>query len=222
LTKIATGNPKDFPTVILTNSSINRAASLGINCVLFIDEIESIAPKRETMDSQHGTHHHYLQTVDTLLTEMNHPGNKSILIIGATNFKHMVDDAVIRRFSSSIHIGNPELEKRRAILQDYSLRYPVEYEFDEKRLLLLNNINNGLQKGYLRREKGLIKYKIDFKKVAEMTEGFNIANLQVLVDKGYRISVEEGSSILDDNHLKKAFRMMRCDAVSDKENFMYI
>ena len=83
--------------------------------VVFIDELETLFPKR-TADVHETTRNVIsllLQEFDGLDTKKN-----PILLLGATNVPWMVDEAFLRpgRFDISIYIGAPDFEARRHLI----------------------------------------------------------------------------------------------------------
>lgn len=95
--------------------------------VIFVDEIDDAFPKR-TSDSRAVS-----ERVNTLLANMG--GLKStkdnnVMIIGATNYSHKVDDAVLSRFKSGgvIHIGLPDKYKRREMFELFSKKHKASLQ----------------------------------------------------------------------------------------------
>lgn len=95
--------------------------------VVFIDELETIFPKR-TADVHETTR----KVISLLLQELDGlDGNKNpILLLGATNVPWMVDEAFLRpgRFDISIYIGAPDLKARQYMLYRAFERGGVPYE----------------------------------------------------------------------------------------------
>lgn len=86
-------------------------------CIIFIDEIDAIGKKR---DSVYGGNDEREQTLNQLLTEMDgFDGRKGVVILAATNRPEMLDKALLRpgRFDRRIQMELPDLEGRKAILE---------------------------------------------------------------------------------------------------------
>jgi cell division protease FtsH len=89
-------------------------------CIIFIDEIDSVARARSGGGNMSGVNDEREQTLNQLLTEMD--GFKSdtgIVVIAATNRIDILDPALIRpgRFDRQITINLPTVKDREAILK---------------------------------------------------------------------------------------------------------
>ena len=85
----------------------------NLPCVLFFDEFDSIAQRREGTPDQESR-----RTVNQLLTSLEaHRGERRLLVMAATNSIEHLDPAVIRpgRFDRHIRIDLPDAAARRAI-----------------------------------------------------------------------------------------------------------
>ena len=92
------------------------------NIVLFLDEFDAIAKKR---DDGH--------VVTALLQNFdNMPPN--VFLIAATNHEHLLDPAIFRRFNYIINIGYPDADQRSELIQRWFKDYTVETEVDIKKL----------------------------------------------------------------------------------------
>ncbi len=100
--------------------------------IIFIDELDAIAPKREETNGETER-----RTVAQLLTLMD--GLKSrgqVVVIGATNRPDSLDPALRRpgRFDREIEIGVPDAEEREEVLQIHTRNMPIEKDVDLKKL----------------------------------------------------------------------------------------
>lgn len=98
----------------------DRARKLS-PCIIFIDEIDSVAKSRDTLFMQNLTQ---TQTINQLLSEMdglNPEENKGIFVIAATNRIKDLDSAILRpgRFDRKVHIDLPTKKDREEILGIY-------------------------------------------------------------------------------------------------------
>ena len=100
-------------------------------CVLFFDELDSIAQQR---GGSHGDGGGAADRVmNQLLTEMDGVGaKKNVFIIGATNRPDIIDTALMRpgRLDQLIYIPMPDYESRLGILRATLRKSPVAKEVD--------------------------------------------------------------------------------------------
>jgi len=111
--------------------------------VLFIDELDSIAPKREEVTGEVER-----RVVAQLLTLMDGlSGRGQVIVIGATNRDEAIDPALRRpgRFDREIEIGVPDRDGRKEILQIHTRGMPIEGSEEERDRLLsdLANVTHG-------------------------------------------------------------------------------
>ena len=100
--------------------------------IIFIDELDAIAPKREDTNGETER-----RTVAQLLTLMD--GLKSrgqVVVIGATNRPDSLDAALRRpgRFDREIEIGVPDSEEREEILEIHTRNMPIAEDVNLNRL----------------------------------------------------------------------------------------
>jgi len=103
-------------------------------CVLFIDEIDSIAPRRggSSGDSQVGD-----RVVNQLLTELDGIESlKGVTVIAATNRPDMIDPAIMRpgRIDRNIEVEIPDTEARKKIFQVHTEKMPLADDVDLDKL----------------------------------------------------------------------------------------
>jgi transitional endoplasmic reticulum ATPase len=102
-------------------------------CVLFFDELDSLALSREN-PSIDDTHRHALSQ---LLTEIDgFQKVHSVIIVGATNRPDLLDKAIIRpgRFDKLIYMPLPDHDGRKKIFKIYLEKLPVSNDIDLKQL----------------------------------------------------------------------------------------
>ena len=94
-------------------------------CIIFFDEIDSIAPRRGANSDSNVTE----RVVNQLLTEMDGLEQLSdVVIIGATNRPDIVDTALLRpgRFDRIILTPAPETESRLEIFKVHTRNMPLK------------------------------------------------------------------------------------------------
>merc|ERR1739844_777002 len=100
-------------------------------CVLFFDELDSIAQQRGGSQGDGGGAAD--RVMNQLLTEMDGVGaKKNVFIIGATNRPDIIDTALMRpgRLDQLIYIPMPDYESRLGILRATLRKSPVSKEVD--------------------------------------------------------------------------------------------
>merc|ERR1719298_355716 len=100
-------------------------------CVLFFDELDSIASARGSSSGDAGGAGD--RVINQILTEMDGMGSKkSVFIIGATNRPDIIDPAVLRpgRLDQLIYIPMPDEGSRTNILKSVTRKSPVSEEVD--------------------------------------------------------------------------------------------
>ncbi|KAK5915631.1 hypothetical protein CesoFtcFv8_001203 [Champsocephalus esox] len=104
-----------------------RSAAEEGPCVLFLDELDSLCPKRTGSSAPENR---LVAQLLTLMDGMNQ--SDRFLIIGATNRPDSLDPALRRpgRFDREVIIGAPTLQQREAILSVLSARMPVSPSVD--------------------------------------------------------------------------------------------
>ena len=110
-----------------------RKARQAAPCVIFMDEIDSIAPTRGGDGDSRVTE----RVISQLLTEIDGMQSlNNVIIIAATNRPDILDPALLRpgRFDRLVHVGMPDLEARRMILQIHTAKKPLADDVDLDRL----------------------------------------------------------------------------------------
>lgn len=99
-------------------------------CVLFFDELDSIAVKRGSNAGDSGVGD---RVINQLLTEMDGIGvKKNVFVIGATNRPDILDPAITRpgRLDQLMYIPMPDYESRLAILRAALRKTPIHRDID--------------------------------------------------------------------------------------------
>ncbi|KAJ7255175.1 P-loop containing nucleoside triphosphate hydrolase protein [Mycena rebaudengoi] len=101
-------------------------------CLLFIDEIDAITPKRES--AQREMERRIVAQFLTCMDEMSwdKTDNKPVIVMGATNRPDALDAALRRagRFDHEISMGVPDEEARAKILRVLSAKLRLDGDFD--------------------------------------------------------------------------------------------
>ncbi len=118
--------------------------------ILFIDEIDAIAPKRSEVTGEVER-----RVVAQLLASMDGlKGRGNVIVIGATNRPEGLDPALRRpgRFDREIEIGIPDREGRYEILQIHTRGMPLSGEVDLKKISEITHGYTGADLEALSRE----------------------------------------------------------------------
>lgn len=142
--------------------------------VIFIDEMNELVPNRED-----NVHEMSKSAVNEMLAQMDRTGEKGIFIIGATNFPHMIDPAILRagRLDKKYYIGVPDESARQAIFELYLKNRP--YDFG-----------------------------LDYVELARLTENYVSADIQLIVNDAARNALKSRSKITMDL-LRSAIKNVR-------------
>ena len=105
--------------------------------IIFIDEIDSIAPKREEVTGE--VERRVVAQLLALMDGLEARGQ--VIVIGATNRPGAIDPALRRpgRFDREIEIGVPDREGRKEILEIHTRRMPLAEDVDLEELADLTN-----------------------------------------------------------------------------------
>ena len=113
---------------------IFRRARQASPCVIFFDEIDSIAPVRGLEGSGHASTE---RMVSQLLTELDGIDEmRGVVVLAATNRADMIDPALLRpgRFDKIIYVPNPDIKTREKILELNIQGKPISNDLNLKRI----------------------------------------------------------------------------------------
>lgn len=150
LTAKALANELNFPMAyvrldglissLLGETSVNLRkifqAVNGKDIILFLDEFDAIAKKRD--DKQELGE---LKRVVTSLLQNFDTLSPSVILIAATNHPQLLDPAIWRRFNSIITIDLPDFEQRKELIVFYLNKYDVQSDLN---MQLLAKITEGM------------------------------------------------------------------------------
>jgi transitional endoplasmic reticulum ATPase len=118
--------------------------------IIFIDELDAIAPKREEVTGE--VERRVVAQLLALMDGLSGRGN--VIVIGATNRPSALDPALRRpgRFDREIEIGVPDKQGRYEILQIHTRGMPLAEDVDLKRLSEMTHGYTGADVSALCRE----------------------------------------------------------------------
>ena len=108
---------------------VYKKARQAAPCIVFLDEIDALAPQRGDGGGNHVTE----RVVSQLLTELDGIEElHGVVTLATTNRPDILDSALLRpgRFDLQIEIGLPDAPTRRAILEIHTGRQPLADDVD--------------------------------------------------------------------------------------------
>ena len=137
--------------------------------IVFIDEINELVPNRES-----DVHEMSRSAVNEMLAQMDRTGERGIFVIGATNYPHQIDPAMLRagRLERKVYLPPPDQEVRVELFMMYLQSRPFELG-------------------------------IDYAELANLTEGYVSADIELLVNDAARMALGT-DSLIGMPHLKQA------------------
>ena len=147
--------------------SMFEDAKANAPAIIFIDEIDSIAPKREEMGGEKQVERRVVAQLLALLDGLESRGQ--VIVIGATNIPNVLDPALRRpgRFDREISIPIPDKNSRLDILQIHTRGMPLAEDVDLEKLAAITHGFVGADLEALAREAAMaairkILPKVDF------------------------------------------------------------
>ncbi|KAF6242260.1 AAA family ATPase [Nitrosopumilus sp. b1] len=144
---------------------IFRRARQASPCVIFFDEIDSIAPIRGAGGETAVTE----RVVSQLLTELDGMENMhGVVVLAATNRADMIDPALLRpgRFDKIIQIPLPDKESRKRILEINTAKIPAVTEVSDPE-------------------------HVDLDKISELTDGMSGADVASIANTAVSLVIHE-------------------------------
>jgi transitional endoplasmic reticulum ATPase len=147
--------------------SVFEDAQKHAPAIIFIDEIDAIAPKREDMGGEKQVERRVVAQLLALLDGLESRGH--VIVIGATNIPNTIDPALRRpgRFDREISIPIPDKNGRLEILEIHTRGMPLAKDVDVEKLAAITHGFVGADLEALAREAAMsalrkIMPKIDF------------------------------------------------------------
>lgn len=119
--------------------TVFKVARKNRPCIIFIDEIDSVAGNRDGSGTDGSKEH--ATTLNKLLTEMDgFKKNEGIFVLAATNRIEVLDPAILRpgRFDRHIHVNVSDIKGREEILKVYAKNIPIDPN------VVLNTVARGI------------------------------------------------------------------------------
>ena len=195
-----------------------RAAS---PCVLFFDELDSIAVKRGSNSGDPGVAD---RVINQLLTEMDGIGvKKNVFVIGATNRPDILDPAIMRpgRLDQLMYIPMPDYDSRLSILQAIVRKTPIHEHVDLNYIAANTEKFTGADLSEICNR--AVKYAIadeiaKSKEYEEIKKNMSVEEIEEFDQKMIQLDSE---SVVLPTHFEQAMRNAR-RSVSDKDLNQYL
>jgi transitional endoplasmic reticulum ATPase len=131
-----------------------REAEENAPSIIFIDEIDAIAPKREEVTGE--VERRMVSQLLTLMDGLKKRGE--VIVIAATNRPNAIDPALRRpgRFDREIEIGVPDRNGRKEILQIHTRNMPLAKDVDLEQLATITHGFTGADLAALCREAAML------------------------------------------------------------------
>ncbi|KAG0284763.1 hypothetical protein BGZ96_010894 [Linnemannia gamsii] len=154
-------------------------------CLMFIDEIDAITPKRET--AQREMERRIVAQLLTCMDDLNleNTNGKPVMIIGATNRPDSLDPALRRagRFDLEINIGVPDQDSREQILRVMSSKLKLSGDFDFKELAKLTPGYVGADLNALTAAAGVAALKRIFQEIGNVDKFKEVEAMETVTDE---------------------------------------
>jgi transitional endoplasmic reticulum ATPase len=153
--------------------------------IIFLDEIDAVAPKREELGGEKQVEKRVVAQLLALMDGLSSRGQ--VIVIGATNIPNVLDPALRRpgRFDREIEIGIPDKNGRLEILHIYTRGMPLAEDVDLVRLSEITHGFVGADLEALSREAAMATLRKIFPSIDFELEEIpyeNLMKLQVTMD----------------------------------------
>ncbi len=155
-----------------------RKARQAAPCIVFIDEIDAIAPSRGFGGDSQVTE----RVISQILTEMDGLVRlRNVKVLAATNRPDLVDPAVLRpgRFDRHIYVPPPDLDTREAILKVQTAKRPIAPEVDLRDLAKRTDGYTGADLGAFVNEATMAAVREFLEKMGPKVDERAVANQRV-------------------------------------------
>ncbi len=136
--------------------SIFEGAQANAPAIIFLDEIESIAPKREEMGAEKQVERRVVAQLLALMDGLQSRGQ--VVVIGATNIPNTVDPALRRpgRFDRELEVPIPDKNGRLEIVHIHTRGMPLADDVDLERIASITHGFVGADLEALAREAAMV------------------------------------------------------------------
>ncbi|WP_238055053.1 ATP-dependent zinc metalloprotease FtsH [Candidatus Phytoplasma ziziphi] len=154
--------------------SLFKSAQEHAPCIIFIDEIETLARKRGM--NSYGGNSEQEQTLNQLLIELDgYNQNQGVIVVAATNQPDFLDPALLRpgRLERRFIVNLPSVKDREAILKLHSLNKKISPD-------------------------------VNLEEVARVTSGFSGAQLEGILNEAALLTTRNNADVIDKKTISEA------------------
>ena len=160
-------------------------AAVHAPSIIFLDEIDAVAPKREELGGEKQVEKRVVAQLLALMDGLSSRGQ--VIVIGATNIPDVLDPALRRpgRFDREIEIGIPDKNGRLEILHIYTRGMPLAEDVDLVRISEITHGFVGADLEALSREAAMVTLRKIFPNIDFQMEEIpyeTLMQLQVTMD----------------------------------------
>jgi transitional endoplasmic reticulum ATPase len=167
-----------------------RMAKQASPCILFLDEIDSLTPRRNNDSSGSGV---IERVIGQFLTEMDGIEDlKGVIVLAATNRIDLIDPALLRsgRFDLIFELPLPDIKTREKIFSIHTRNKPLDKEVNLNKLALKTENLTGSDIEFICRKAAMLA-------------------IRELIDKNREKQLEiSGDVILMENHFEEAISLV--------------
>ena len=179
--------------------AIFEDASAHAPAIIFLDELDAIAPKREEMGAEKQVERRVVAQLLALMDGLRDRGN--VLVIGATNIPNSLDPALRRpgRFDRELEIGIPDANGRLQVIQIHSRGMPLADDVDLQKLSQITHGFVGADLEALCREAAMACLRTIFPNIDFALEDIpyeQLLNLEICMDHFLEAFKEVGPSAI--------------------------
>jgi cell division protease FtsH len=170
--------------------SLFKSARKKCPCIIFIDEVDSLASKRSSDGINPSVERETNSIINQLLTEMDGFNDRDgIIVIAATNRLEDLDEAILRpgRFDRKVELNLPRLPDRVKLLEHYT-----------------RDLKSDIA--------------IDFKVIARHLNGFSGADIQNLCNESAIEAVRQNAPLIRQEHFQSALETIMFGSSSTRDN----
>ena len=173
-----------------------RMAKQASPCILFLDEIDSLTPRRSNDSSGSGV---IERVIGQFLTEMDGIEDlKGVIVLAATNRIDLIDPALLRsgRFDLIFELPNPDLMTREKIFKIHTRNKPVDKKVSLKKLALKTDTLTGSDIEFICRKAAMLAIRelIDGNQGKPMDNSSEIKIMEIHFENAIQLVLKQNAT----------------------------